>query len=185
MARLLYQKGHSVLVLERRNHLGGNVHDYVHESGIRIHTYGPHLFRTSSKRIWDFVNSISDFYNYEHRVKTLIDGVPEHWPIQNTYIRQKFGEQWRPEFEGVPVNFEQACLSKMPFGIYHQFVKGYTEKQWGVRADSLDSELAKRFKVRMNGDTRLVQAKYQGLPVKGYAHFMEKLVENIPVKTEF
>ena len=84
IARLLADAGREVLVLERRTHLGGNVHDSLHVSGIRVHTYGPHYFRCSSPRIWEFVQRFSTFYPYEAVVKSLVDGQYEAWPIQES-----------------------------------------------------------------------------------------------------
>src|SRR5580692_9497765 len=102
IARTLVDAGHEVLVLERRNHIGGNVHDHVHSSGVRIHTYGPHYFRTSSEEIWQFVNRFSEFFPYEAVVKTLVDGKLEQWPITAQYIRRAAGADWNPIFDKVP-----------------------------------------------------------------------------------
>jgi UDP-galactopyranose mutase len=181
IARTLADAGGSVLVLERRSHIGGNVFDYCHESGIRVHAYGPHYFRTSSDKIWRFVNRFAEFYKYEAVVKTYVDGAFENWPIAASYIRKTVGEGWRPDFKGVPDNFEEACLGMMPRLIYEKFVRGYTEKQWGVKANSLAASLAKRFDVRNDDDPRLMQHRYQGLPVMGYAQMMGKMLAGIPV----
>ncbi len=185
IARLLSDAGKSVQVVERRNHLGGNVYDYLHPSGVRVHRYGPHCFRTHSKRIWDFVNTFSRFYKFELRIKTQVADKLEHWPVQSSYIDKYFGGEWTPPFTRRPSNFEERCLSMMPEKIYKQFVKGYTEKQWGVAAHSLDARLAGRFNVRMDGDTRLMQARYQGLPENGYHQFMQNLLDGIPVEINF
>src|ERR1043166_7095227 len=88
IARMLLDAGREVMVVDRRDHLGGNVHDHDHPSGIKIHTYGPHYFRTSSDRIWEFANRFSRFHPYESIVKTLIDGRYENWPISNECIQR-------------------------------------------------------------------------------------------------
>jgi UDP-galactopyranose mutase len=181
IARALADAGRTVLVIERRTHLGGNVHDYTHESGIRIHSYGPHYFRTNSDKLWRFVNRFGDFRRFEANLKTYVDGNYENWPIAGSYIRRTVGSGWKPAFSGVPANFEQASLSMMPRLIYEKFVKGYTEKQWGVPARTLSADLAKRFDVRGDDESRLMRHKFQGLPEKGYANFMTKLLEGIPV----
>jgi len=88
IARVLTDAGCRVLVVEKRKHIGGNVHDQKHESGIRYHTYGPHFFRTSSKEIWNFVRRFSPFYPFEAVIKTLVDGRLENWPIAAEYIER-------------------------------------------------------------------------------------------------
>jgi len=182
IARTLIDAGRNVLVLERRSHVGGNVHDDVHSSGIRIHTYGPHYFRTNDDEVWRFVNRFAGFYKYEPIVKSLVDGQYENWPIVASYIRRVVGKSWKPEFTGRPKNFEEASLAMMPRLIYEKFVKGYSEKQWGVPAAQLSAQLARRFDVREDEEPRLVRHRYQGIPDIGYASFMQKMLEGIPVK---
>jgi len=181
IARQLTDQGKRVLILERRAHVGGNVHDHLHESGIRIHTYGPHFFRTSSDRIWSFVNKFSSFYKFEAQIKTYVDHRYENWPISGEYINRTIGKHWSPDFNGAPENFEEKSLSMMPREIYEKFVKSYTEKQWGVPAKSLSADLAKRFNVRHDNDPRLVVHKYQGLPMDGYSTLMVNMLKGIDV----
>jgi UDP-galactopyranose mutase len=181
IARTLVDAGRRVQVVDRRGHAGGNVHDHRHASGIRIHTYGPHYFRTNDETLWAFVNRFSAFYRYEAVLKSWVDGRHENWPIAGSYIRRTVGEGWAPEFSGKPTNFEEAALSLMPRPIYEKFVKGYTEKQWGVPARSLSADLVKRFDVREDDEPRLMRHKYQGIPVKGYAGMMEAMLAGIPV----
>lgn len=181
IARVLKDAGKSVLVIDRRTHVGGNVHDYSHPSGIRVHTYGPHYFRTSSEKIWNFVNRFAQFYKYEAALKTLVDGKFESWPVSKTYLHSICGEGWQPGFTGTPSNFEEASLASMPDLIYDKFVKGYTEKQWGVRATALSAGLAKRFTLHEGDDPRLMPHKYQGIPVDGYAAFTRNILHDIPV----
>ena len=181
IARYLTDHGREVLVVDRRDHIGGNVHDHLHPSGIRVHTYGPHYFRTNSTELWEYVNRFGHFYPFEAQVKSLVDGAYENWPVAESYIRKLVGESWTPEFRGVPANFEEASLSMMPRPIYEKFVKGYTEKQWGVPARSLSPDLAKRFDVRADDEPRLMRHKYQGLPAMGYADWMARMFEGIPV----
>lgn len=181
MARMLADAGRSVLVLERRSHPGGNVHDHVHSSGIRIHTYGPHYFRTNDDALWAFVNRFSRFDPFEAVVKTLVQGRHENWPIAASYIRRTLGEKWAPGFHGTPRNFEEASLRMMPHPIYEDFVKGYTEKQWGCPASALSPALAGRFDVREDDEPRLMRHKHQGLPEAGYARWVENLLQGIPL----
>lgn len=181
IARLLKDTGYNVVVADRRQHIAGNIYDYTHESGIKIHAYGPHYFRTNDENIWSFVNRFTAFYKYEPSLRTLVDGKFENWPITKNYIEREVGVNWLPSFVGQPTNFEEASLSIMPEKIYRKFIKGYTEKQWGVKADSLSADLAKRFDIREDGDVRLMLHKYQGIPVDGYTAFVNNLLTNIPV----
>jgi len=186
IARALADAGRDVLILERRDHVGGNVHDHVHESGIRIHTYGPHYFRTNSDRIWDFVTRFAEFYKYEACLKTLVDGRYENWPIAASYIAKHVGADWKPEFVGTPTNFEEAALSLMPRIVYEKFIKEYNEKQWGVPAHTLSADLCKRFDVRADDEPRLKpDCKHQGIPRLGYAHLTRQMVADIPVELGF
>jgi UDP-galactopyranose mutase len=185
IARFLTDAGRDVVVLERRAHLGGNVHDHKHASGVRIHTYGPHYFRTGSDEIWEFVNRFASFYKYEAIVKSYVDGEIENWPIAASYIRRVIGEDWKPSFKGLPRNFEEASLAMMPELVYRKFVKGYSEKQWGVRATELSADLAKRFDVREDDEPRLMRHKYQGIPRDGYAAFTRNIMAGIPVVLNF
>ena len=93
IARMLHDQGREVLVLDRRNHVGGNVHDSLHPSQIRLHTYGPHYFRCSSLRVWEFVSRFSSFYRYEATVKSLMHGRYENWPVNGALFRQFTGWQ--------------------------------------------------------------------------------------------
>ena len=186
IARALADAGRDVLILDRREHVGGNVHDHQHASGIRIHTYGPHYFRTNSDRIWDFVTRFAEFYKYEASLKTLVDGGYENWPIAASYIAKHIGKDWQPEFTGTPTNFEEAALSLMPRKVYEKFIKEYNEKQWGVPAHTLSADLCKRFDVRADDEPRLKpDCKHQGIPLLGYAHLTQKIVEGIPVELGF
>ncbi len=181
IARLARDAGHSVTVVERRAAVGGNVRDERHASGIVLHPFGPHFFRTSSDRIWKFVNRFASFRPFAAEVKTIVDGAAEHWPVTADYLARHFGPHWTSAFNGEPRNFEEACLSMMPRLVYEKFVRGYTEKQWGVPAASLDASLAARFEVRRSADRCLKTSTYQGLPSSGYSAFMEALLTGIEV----
>ena len=186
IARQLHDAGHSVVVVEQRNHVGGNVADMTHPSGIRMCRHGPHYFRTSCERIWGFATRFADFEPFEAVVKTRVDGEIENWPIAASYIRRCVGAHWAPEFAGAPANFEQAALGLMPRLVYERFVKGYTEKQWGTAATSLAAELCRRFDVRDDDDPRLTPSKtHQGMPVEGYSRWVEQMLAGVPVLLNF
>ncbi len=183
IARVLADHGRDVAIFERRRHLGGNVHDHTHESGIPVHTYGPHFFRTSSARVWDFVQRFGSFRPYALRLLTKIDGCCEPWPLTPSALKRMGVKHVPRSSPAPPESFEEACLAKMPRTIYERFVRGYTEKQWGVPARLLDPQLARRIDVRTDEDDRLKRSRYQGLPIEGYASLMRKMVEGIPVRT--
>jgi UDP-galactopyranose mutase len=185
IARELTDAGYKVIVLDRRSHIGGNVHDHAHSSGIMIHTYGPHYFRTNDDDLWAYVNRFARFYEYRPILNSWVDGNYENWPILGSYIKKKCKADWTPEYVGQPSNFEEASLSLMPKLIYEKFVKGYSEKQWGVPARSLSAGLAKRFDVRLDDEPRLMRHKYQGIPELGYANFMSSLLNGIPLILNF
>lgn len=186
IARILCEAGECVLVVDRRSHMGGNVFDYAHESGIRVHKYGPHYFRTTNENIWQFVNRFATFYRYEACIKSHVNGLYENWPVAASYIRRTIGDQWAPEYTGPRTNFEQAALSLMPRAVYELFVKEYNEKQWGVSATDLAAELCTRFDIRFDDDPRLTpKHKYQGIPAEGYAGMMARMLDGIPVLLHF
>lgn len=182
IARALVDHGCDVAVVERRSYPGGNVADFRHACGVMIQRHGPHYFRTSSARVWDYVNRFATFFPFEAVVKTRIDGRLENWPIAASYLRRTVGESWRPAFAGEPRNFEEAALSMMPRTVYEKFVKPYTEKQWGAAANSLSADLCRRFDVRADDDPRLTPgARHQGVPIGGYSLMMERMLEGIPL----
>ena len=182
IGRLLADAGQKVLVIDRRDYVAGNIHDAVHPSGIRVHTYGPHYFRTNSDKVWSFANRFSRFYQYEAIVKSFVDGQCENWPLAASCIRRLAGRSWKPSFQGAPANFEEAALSKMPMVIYKKFVEGYTQKQWGKAPKLLSAALAARFQVREDDDPRLVKHSYQGIPENGYSQWIRRMLQGLPVE---
>lgn len=181
IARLAIDAGYNVTVIERRSVVGGNVADTVHPSGIRYGLYGPHYFRTDSQKIWDFVCRFSKFRPFAAEVRTLIDGKLEAWPITREYLDRNDLRMPESREQGSPATFEDACLAKMPSIVYERFVRGYTEKQWGVTCTQLDASLAGRFDVREDGDRRLKTSEWQGVPEQGYSALVATMLKNIEV----
>jgi UDP-galactopyranose mutase len=182
IARLARDAGHSVTVVERRAEIGGNVRDERHSSGIVLHPFGPHYFRTSSDRIWRFVTRFASFRPFAAEVKTMVGGELEDWPVTLDYLQRNCRTSWSADLKAAPRNFEEACLAMMPRFVYERFVRGYTEKQWGVPAASLDATLAGRIEVRRTRDRRLKTSTHQGLPSDGYSAFMGALLDGIEVR---
>ncbi len=180
IARLLSDKSREVLILDRRDFPGGNVADFLHPSQIRVHKYGPHYFRCSSRRVWDFVNRFSKFYRYEPTVKIVVDGQYRDWPINRDLVREY--PHWpRPRKAVKPRHFEEACLLKMPRAVYKAFVEGYTRKQWDMDPRSLDPSLADRIRINNAGESTLApNSTFQGLPTDGYSELMKRMIEGIP-----
>lgn len=183
IARTLVDHGCDVLVLERRPYPGGNIADFTHPCGVVVHRHGPHYFRTSSQRVWDYVNRFASFHPFEAVVRSRVDGRLENWPIAASYLRRAVGCSWSPEFTGEPRNFEEAALAMMPRLVYEKFVQPYSEKQWGVPANSLSADLCRRFDVREDDDPRLTpKARFQGIPRGGYSRMVKRMLDGIPIE---
>ncbi len=185
-ARLLAEKGRRVLVVEKRNHIGGNVYDYYNEDGILVHKYGPHIFHTKEKPVWDFLSKFTKWRLYQHRVFAYVDGMYVPMPINLDTINMLYGTVYdektvqeflaavREEKEQI-ANAEDMVLSKVGRGLYEKFFLGYTKKQWGMHPQELEKEVTARIPVRYNRDNRYFTDPYQGIPQHGYT----KLIENM------
>ncbi len=185
IARILTDFGKEVMVIDRRKHLGGNVSDHMDKNGVRIHTYGPHYFRTGSEKIWEYVNRFTTFYPYVACLQTEVDGHLYPWPIHAETLDIMVGTSSSRNLSNTaPSNFEEASLAMMPRAIYEKFVYGYTVKQWGVEPKQLSATLAKRFDVRRDGDLRLFRHAHQGMPSDGYMSFMRNMLAGIPLILE-
>ncbi len=181
-ARYFAEKGKTVLLIEKRNHVAGNCYDYKNDSNISIHKYGPHIFHTKYKHVWDYVNRFAHFHNYQHRVLSYTDGKYFPFPINLDTINMAFGlnlsageiqdflhaEATNSGLTPPPNNFREAVISQIGETLYQMFFEGYTKKQWEREPDQLKPELAKRIPVRYNRDDRYFSDRYQGIPVEGY-----------------
>jgi UDP-galactopyranose mutase len=185
IARILADDNRDVLILDRRNHIAGNVYDYEHESGARIHKYGPHYFRCNSETTWNFVNRFSEFYEWTAELRTRVNGKYLNWPITQAYIEKSVGKELN-RFVGEPATFEDACLAKMPRESYETFVKGYTEKQWGVECSELSKELANRITINESDVATLTpKHRWNALPRYGYTEMVRNMIGGIKVKLNF
>ena len=188
------KKGKRCLVIERRSHLGGNI--YCEEKdGIRIHTYGAHIFHTSSKGIWQYVNQFAEFNHYINSPIANYKGEIYNLPFNmNTFVRMWgistpqeaaaiIAEQ-RQAISGVPKNLEEQAISLVGTDIYEKLIKGYTEKQWGRPCTELPAFIIRRLPVRYTYDNNYFNDRYQGIPIGGYNQIIEKLLDGIETKTD-
>jgi len=197
VARILAEAGKKVLVVEKHKHIAGHCHDYKDEYGITVHTYGPHIFHTVHKNVWDFVNRFSSFTYYQHKVLSYADGRLIPFPINRDTLVEVFGinigihevkdflekEVKKSSFNDPPKNFRDVIVSQVGEKLYEMFFKNYTKKQWGRDPEELSPEVAKRIPIRENRDNRYFSDPYQGIPSQGYTKMVEKMLdhENISI----
>jgi UDP-galactopyranose mutase len=176
-ARCVAESGKKSLIIEKRNHIGGNVYDEFIDN-INVHMYGPHIFHTSYKSVWNFVNRFARFNNYVHMPMACYDNKIYNLPFNmNTFIRlfkgctnpREVQEAIDKErFTGTPTNLEEYALSMVGKTIYTTLIEAYTEKQWGTLCDRLPMDIIKRIPLRMTFDNRYFTDRYQGIPIEGY-----------------
>ena len=182
-------------IWDERNHLGGNCHtERDAATGIMVHQYGPHIFNTDKKEIWDFVNRFAEFRPYVHRVKAMSAGKIYSLPVNLHTINQFFGKTFSPDeakafLETVadktitnPQNFEEQALRFIGKDLYHAFFYGYTKKQWGCEPSELPASILRRIPVRFNFDDNYHNNIYTGIPVEGYTAVMQKMINQPSVK---
>jgi len=183
----------SVLIVEKRNHIGGNCHDYIDpQTGIRVNQYGAHLFHTNSKRVWDYIHRFSEWTDYEHRVLGFVKGKHVPIPVNIDTINQLFDlnikdskemDQWleheQVKYDHEPINSEEMAMSRVGKRLYELIFKGYTFKQWGRYPAELGPEVTSRIPVRNDRDDRYFPNDiYQALPSEGYTKFFENMILN-------
>lgn len=189
----LNKKGHKCLVLEKRNHIGGNCYTR-NKNGINIHEYGPHIFHTSDKEIWDWINQFTSFNDFTFRpvanYKNEIYSLPFNmWTFSKLWGITRPNEAKyiiKEQSKGInePTNLEEQAIKFVGKDVYEKLIKGYTEKQWRKPAVELPKEIIKRLPVRFTYDNNYFNDKYQGIPIGGYTQIFEKLLEGIEVKLE-
>lgn len=200
-AYMARRAGKKCLVIDKRNHLGGNVY-CENIDGINVHKYGAHIFHTSNKATWDFVNSLVEFNRYTNSPVANYRGQLYNLPFNMNTFYQMWGvktpaearatidEQRREAVakmraEGIsePRNLEEQALTLIGRDIYERLIKGYTEKQWGRSCTDLPPFIIKRLPVRLVFDNNYFNDKYQGIPIGGYNVLISKLLEGIPTRT--
>jgi UDP-galactopyranose mutase len=188
------KKGYSCLVIDRRNHLGGNVYCEKIED-INVHKYGAHIFHTNDKKIWDYVNSFVEFNRYTNSPIANYKGDLFNLPFNMNTFYKLWGVTKPEEAKKIiedqvkksgitkPKNLEEQAISLVGTDIYHKLIKGYTEKQWGRKAKDLPSFIIKRLPVRFTFDNNYFNDKYQGIPIGGYNKLIDALLKGIDTKT--
>lgn len=193
-AREAMNRGKTCLVLERRDHIGGNIYTEKVED-IQVHRYGAHIFHTSDKKVWDYINQYAEFNNYINSPVAVYKNELYNLPFNmNTFSRMwniRTPKEAREIIEGQiadlhieePRNLEEQALSLVGRDVYEKLVKGYTEKQWGRDCKDLPAFIIRRLPLRFTYDNNYFNDRYQGIPMGGYTRIIEKLLEGAEVRT--
>ena len=192
-ARLATDNGNSCLIIDKRNHIGGNCYTENIE-GINVHSYGAHIFHTSNNIVWEFVNKFSKFNNYINSPKAISNnGKLYSLPFNMNTFYELWGTRVpdhakmiieSQKFKGTPTNLEEQALSLVGTDVYETLIKDYTEKQWGRSAIELPTFIIKRLPLRFTFDNNYFNDTYQGIPIGGYTKMFEKMLNNIEVRLE-
>ena len=192
VAQRARKAGKSVLVIDKRPNIGGNIYTEKIE-GINVHKYGAHIFHTNNKEVWDYVTSFVDFNRFTNSPVANYKGELYSMPFNMYTFNKMWGvvtpeeaaskiEEQKKEITGEPKNLEEQAISLVGRDIYEKLVKGYTEKQWGRDCKDLPAFIIKRLPVRLTFDNNYFNALYQGIPIGGYTKLVEKMLEGIEVR---
>jgi UDP-galactopyranose mutase len=188
-AQVLAEHGQRVLLIDRRPHIGGNAHDTLDAHGVRIHPYGPHIFHTNAKRVFEYLSRFTHWRFYEHRVLAEVEGTLYPIPINRSTINRLYGLQL--DQEGVAhfldhvrsprdqlVTSEDVVLSSVGPDLCDKFFRGYTRKQWGLDLSELSAGVAARIPTRTNDDDRYFSDSFQFMPAEGYDALFQRLIDS-------
>ena len=187
--RLANAKGKKCLLIDRRTHIGGNSYDEYDSSGLLIHRYGPHYFRTDSDAVINYLSNFTEWHPVDYRILSWTDGEFWQFPINlNTFEKlidhsstseemRLTLEQWKVPID-TPANSEEFILSQVGHKLYEQFFKNYTRKQWNRSPTELNASVASRIPIRTNRDDRYLSEKFQALPKKGFSSLFDNLIES-------
>lgn len=193
-ANLAQKNKKTCLILEKRNHPFGNCFtECIHN--IHVHKYGPHIFHTNSKKIWDYINSFGEFNSYINKPKINYKDQIFSFPINLMTLYQLWGvttpnqaidklRSCRIHYDYEPKNLEEWVLSQVGEEIYYTFIYGYTKKQWGTEPKNLPSFIIKRLPIRFNFNDNYYFDQYQGIPVEGYSKIMQNMTDGLDIKLE-
>jgi UDP-galactopyranose mutase len=193
-AERLAEAGFKVLLMDRRNHIGGNAYDHHDEAGVLVHKYGPHIFHTNSEKVFDYLGRFTSWRPYEHRVLAHVDGKLLPVPINLDTVNGVFGKNIQTEEEcaeflaglAEPIekirNSEDIVVSKVGRVLYEKFVKNYTNKQWSLDPSELDPSVLARIPSRTNRDDRYFTDKFQAMPLHGFTKMFERMLDHPNIK---
>ncbi|TKS52894.1 UDP-galactopyranose mutase [Luteimonas yindakuii] len=195
VARQLAERGLQVLVVDRRDHIGGNAHDRTDAHGVLVHPYGPHIFHTNSARIFEYLSQFTAWRPYEHRVLASVDGRLVPLPINIDTVNRLYGMSLdettiQDFFDGVreprdPIRTsEDVVVNAVGRDLYEKFFRGYTRKQWGLDPSELAASVAARIPTRTNHDDRYFTDTYQAMPVDGYTRMFERILDHAHIRVE-
>ena len=190
LARVLKQK---VLIIDKRNHIGGNTFDYHNKEGLLIHKYGPHIFHTNSKEVYDYLGQFTTWRPYEHRVLASVDGMLVPIPINLNTINKLYGLNLsafevddfldsKAEKKDRILTSEDVVMNRVGKDLYEKFFKGYTRKQWDLDPSELDASVTARIPTRSNRDDRYFTDSYQAMPMDGYTRMFENMLSHPNIK---
>ncbi len=191
-AREMTNAGKRCLVVDKRSHIAGNAYS-KNQDGIEVHVYGPHIFHTNDKAIWDYVNQFAEFIPYHHRVNVTYKGESYSFPINLKTLQQVFGVNTEEEAKVLleklrtPTNekdLESWVIGQVGQELYEIFVKGYTQKQWGRDPKNLPNSIIKRIPIRTNHNENYFDDRYQGIPRGGYTKLVANMLHGIDVQLE-
>jgi UDP-galactopyranose mutase len=191
--RLASQEGLKILLVDKRKHIGGNTYDFYNKDGILVHQYGPHIFHTNSREVFEYLGKFTEWRPYEHRVLASVDGMLVPIPINLDTINLLYGLQLssdqvdtflksRSIVKSRVLTSEDAVVSKVGTELYEKFFKGYTRKQWGLDPSELDASVAARIPTRNNRDNRYFSDTYQAMPLRGYTRMFENMIDHPNIK---
>ncbi len=191
--RLARGSDRRVLLCDRRPHIGGNAYDHHDDHGILVHRYGPHIFHTSSREVFDYLSQFTEWRSYQHRVLACVDGLLVPIPINLDTLNQLYGlrltafeaeellARWAVKREPVRTS-EDVIVGKVGKELYEKFFKNYTRKQWGLDPSELSASVTARVPVRTNRDGRYFTDTYQVMPLRGYTRMFERMLDHPNIK---
>lgn len=191
--RLASQAGKKVLIIDKRNHIAGNAYDYYNNDGILIHKYGPHIFHTNSKEVFEYLGQFTQWRPYEHRVLGSVDGQLVPIPINLNTINKLYGlnlnsseveaffESKAEKVQRVKTS-EDVVVSKVGRELYEKFFRGYTRKMWDLDPSELDASVTARVPTRTNRDDRYFTDTYQAMPLHGYTNMFQNMLSHRNIK---
>ena len=193
LAERLAHSGKKILLIDKRNHIGGNTYDYYNRDGILVHKYGPHIFHTNSKEVFTYLGNFTQWRPYEHRVLASVDGMLVPIPINLNTINQLYNLslsssevdaflQSKAEKKNVIKTSEDVVVNKVGRELYEKFFKGYTKKQWDLDPSELDASVTSRIPTRNNRDNRYFTDTYQAIPLYGYTRMFDNMLNNPNIK---